>query len=281
MKKKKWRTLYLTILIIATVALSALGIWRHYRAVINGDTEKITETNGTESIERARQYHETESFSDQTFKKIEIDTTVLDVKVKKGTAFGVSYQTATRKLIPEIQADGKTLKIENHGIFGLDINSGKYSLTVAVPSDAALQSLRIVTDDGDIQISSIRTGNLTVSSDTGDVSLSSVRAKKQKLDLEDGDLKETGCNLGSADISLDTGDLLISEGTFSNLEADAEDGDIRVKGLEDYRNSQMRLQAGGDLLINGQAVSNGTYEQEGTNGKTLSLTTEDGDIVLK
>ena len=167
---------------------------------------------------------------------------------------------------------------------------------VIFDGDAALSSLSVETDTGDINAkkSTLKiSGPINLEADTGDISLGKTEATLLAIETNSGDVELGECIFSAnADISVDTGSIDF-EGSFvcNSLKLEADTGDIEGKAAIDANNIEIETDTGDveliltgkrseyEMLVKTHTGDSNIISQPGS-PKSLSVKTDTGDIQI-
>ena len=176
-------------------------------------------------------------YSDVTgdFTAIDLEIDLGDITIESGSRLKISY-TGLKKLAPEVSISDGLLKITQKGDSKLNINPVKIraKLSITVPSETALTSLKAHLDLGDLKINGVKADDMVVSESLGDVKISECTFKNAditnnlgdiKMDLN-GSIKDYGM-----DLDIDLGDVKLNGKTKGRSYSQV--GDIMIKAHND------------------------------------------------
>ena len=208
-------------------------------------------------------YSDTRTFDSSDIDSLSLDMDVMDVTVKTGNDFSVSYTCDNKNLVPTIEVSGRTLNIVQHGDpnwFHLFSSHSSHSeITVTVPKTCSLKML-------------------TADSSVGDVYLENIQADECSFDLSVGDIDISNSRLGNIDISSSTGDVDLTDSVFENITVDTSVGDVDIDSANDLSSYSFDLDTSvGDISINDSNYGD-HYDTDGINGKSISVDASTGDV---
>lgn len=198
---------------------------------------------------------------DHTFEYEAADVTELDFVLTNGSLEFVSHDKATIEIVSELRFHGqhKEISVErfielstisvNSNQFIFHVNSAKLSLDGIVKLPRHLfNQFSVTAVNGDLNLSSIQTKDLTISNKNGDITLDYLTADLLDLDLLNGDVKlvETDIkdislknlngdfrivgNVGNIIANTVNTDYFITKNNFtpSNLKIEGVNGDVKI-----------------------------------------------------
>ena len=215
----------------------------------------------------------------EAFRALEIEAATADITVERGESWSLRYALFDE---PEITERGGTLKIKTTehgsiGIVGISFDRSRApSITVTVPADAALDRITVTTAAGDITLSALEAGAVSLMCGTGDIRLRDVSAAELDIEANTGDvIVENASCAGQADVEGNTGDIRISEFTVSGeLECETNTGDVSLSLPEgDYA---LELETDlGDVIVDGKAQGR---RYDSGSGVPVHAETNTGDV---
>ncbi|QYH52114.1 DUF4097 family beta strand repeat-containing protein [Liquorilactobacillus hordei] len=168
-----------------------------------------------------------------SFDKINVNDTINDIVITRGSHFQISYQ-GNKKYLPTVSISNGILNIQQKkslsnyiSISGSVENSERVIITV--PKTATLQDIGVTITEGDLSIQNIKTQKISVDDTDGDISIGNLTAGELKIDNEDGDVDVTAqSQITNGTFSLVDGDLTAHESSFTNVKMTNSDGDISL-----------------------------------------------------
>lgn len=208
-----------------------------------------------------------------------------DVRIKSGNHDSVKVGYGENMNPPTVQNENGRLIIteaDEESWFTINLSDRDYAPFVEVTcSDGrALDSIDIETENGDVELSGIETGRISVDSDYGDVSFAGVAFDSGELDVENGDIKCTDIISQSLKIENEYGDCSLAGEIKGLCEVEMENGSLQIDTA--LAESQYSIAAGtdsGSLCIGDEKQDD--YEcryNGGTGSNKLKLFSEYGDI---
>ena len=177
---------------------------------------------------------------DSSFKKIDINTSTVDVNIKKGTENSVEYRVP-EYMKPEITTVGNTLSIitsKKNTFVLFDFNFGKTEdsyINITLTEDMYEKAMEIAykTSTGDLTVEGININGVLETS-TGDIKLTNVISDEIRIDGSTSDVTITNCTInGSLSTSLSTGEVVMKDTVVTEkYEAESSTGDIKITNSE-------------------------------------------------
>ena len=121
----------------------------------------------------------------------------------------------------------------------------------------------LTSEDGDITVSSVKTGNLIVQSETGDIRCRGALHGAVSIVSGDGDVTSDKRFLGpSLDISTDTGDVDISSCYSDQSKFSTQSGDMNLRNI--HNESYVAVYSDGNVKMKGVDGSTNVFIKKGT-----------------
>ncbi|NLL76296.1 MAG: DUF4097 domain-containing protein [Clostridiales bacterium] len=211
-------------------------------------------------------YCEEDNIDLESFQNMDINIAYADLKIKESDHYGISYKVLKNSPLSYETKNG-TLYVKqannpteissfNWMFFGFnglgDSSSYVNSLvTVYIPENAALDSISVSNECGNIELCSLNASSVFLFDDYGDVALTDINSPSISLDVNSGNLQMSNIttdtlssNLdygdfrmkqvtvnGNADITMESGSLYMGEIFVQTLKAESEYGDITAETL--------------------------------------------------
>ncbi len=253
------RNILMAILAVVTIACIIFGAWwnlgRHDGFFKIGVSlgEKVSDTIDVSE-----------------FSGIDIDVRVGDVVIEEGTKASVEY-SYPEKLVPTVEVKNGKLYIKNEKKIKVNFaNNINGKLTITVPKGTKLDHAddnNLTVNLGNMRISDLTFGNLSVEANMGNIRLEGVKAEAASLDADMGNIDVKDCtfskvtadaNMGNIEVKdtffldgkmeADMGNIEAS-GNYKRLSADCNMGNIKVECPED---TKLELEVDmGDIKVNG------------------------------
>lgn len=208
-------------------------------------------------LEAGAMHSSSETLDD--FENIEIDGDVADVTVAYGDSYALDFTIYGS--IDYGVTDGTlriTAKSRERWNDTMHDNTDLY-ITVTVPQDAALRTVDVSTDVGDIYLTDIAAETFVFDSDVGNVELTDIRGKGLEARVSVGDMIMRGTIEGNVDIQTDVGDI-----------------DLALRGSDADYDYEMASSLG-NLKINGEKTE-GEAERATGAPYLVKLEASTGDI---
>lgn len=130
---------------------------------------------------------------------------------------------------------------------------------ITIPAGVGLDTLRIAIKEGDLILTDVTAGSVTIQSGGGDMDMSNV-------------------SLGTVDIYSDIGSVAMSECTFNSLNIGIGDGDVSVSTNDTLERCRMELKTSdGDIRYNGESLGT-QFMQPGSGKRFLMIQAGTGSI---
>lgn len=167
----------------------------------------------------------------EPIKNIELDISSAEIKIIAADEFYIDYHLSRD---PVINNSHNTLSIKSEtkpfiGIILSDI--AEQCIEIGIPEAYELNNIKLNCDLGNIFVSDLTAGYISISANSGDVALSGIESKsalKAKLDL--GNLNGESISAKKADFKLGAGNSEISKLDSENLSADLDLGNLTLEG---------------------------------------------------
>ncbi len=220
-KMGKIKNTVIIVLIILTALSILFGICRHAFGWFGG-------TSGLGPIVKK------EMIIKENVDIIELNAAIADITIKEGNELKVDY-CLPEKLVPELIVSNGKLSFDSTGYKAKKANklghrSEDYSITITVPADYDMRSIKISLNMGDLNISSINCESITVDANLGDIKLSNITGESLVIHDDCGDVKASNVNVTRIDSSNELGDITFSSITCNSCIFDNSCGDTEVDG---------------------------------------------------
>ena len=171
-----------------------------------------------------------------SFSKLEIDNSVIDITIKRGTECRVDYRVP-EDLEPVVEVKGNTLRVYSKDKGGISffnftmIGDEDSYITITIPEDIAEKGLNfdVETSTGDIRVEDVNFQG-RIESSTGDTTLVNLTAGNLEIEESTGDAVIENCEIkGDLKTSASTGTVTIKNTSIDGkYSAETSTGDIEV-----------------------------------------------------
>ena len=230
-----------------------------------------------------------------SFKAINVENDDFDVKIINGDNYSVTYPTG-ENLNSSYKIDGDTLKVSVKGKnkFGINIsiadftdeNPDDHSIVVTVPEKTDLDSITVITQDGDCAVDSQTADTYNLTLYCGDLSVTNSKGKTFKLKNSEGDISINDTTLKTFSGKLSDGDATISNSNLDKINIELSEGDFTLSdSVAKHINNK---QLDGDFTLSyceTENLDSKLYEgdftakfEDGETNYSTNLSAEDGDI---
>ena len=264
MKKSKFWLCLGLVLLVAGIAFASVG------KVMGASLNMRFDWNSFK-IETASKNFVTETVKVSDFSRLDLTTSTIDVTVKPGDEYAVSYHV-NEDFIPEITNNNGTLTVKTKKQTGFmffnfwnSTDEDEY-IIITVPENKS-RSLDIESSTADIVIQDLDfSGKIETS--TGDITLSNLKADAAlELQVSTGDIYIKNCKLDSLYTEASTGQVNISNSEIKGkYQAETSTGDITLNSS-----------TVDSVLFNG---STSDIKFQSTVCKNINIETSTGDISL-
>jgi hypothetical protein len=266
------KRIYLIVIGIITICCIIGGSVYHLLRWIPG----LSGIAGSDS-NRVRYEEELEAFSG-----ISIDGSVLDITIESGTEYRLSYDCVS-DLVPTVSVEQGVLTVKQPMSRSIDIGiiNNHSEMTLTVPADCSLDSVRVFSDVGDISIDGLTASTASVSSDVGDITLTGCDFSQIDVVADVGDVELNNCSFDSGSADSDVGDILLTGCAFRQMELTGDMGDIEVLSGTDLSDAKLVLETDmGEVSVNGISHKESFQQERSDKDTDCSLTAETsmGDI---
>ena len=196
---------------------------------------------------------ESESFSKEQIKNIEIQVTYEDVEIKEtyGNEILVEIYSNNRKTVPSISTFSDTLLIESKA--HLFLRGTECDIKLYIPQNAKFSNVKITSASADIEISKINAENIKLHSASGDIDCKILDADEEinlesasgDIEIEEANSKEITVKSNSGEISLNrissdtltaqiigSGEIDINDFYGEYVQVTSKSGDIEIERLD-------------------------------------------------
>lgn len=278
------KKIYLCIITIITVICILFGTVYHvsgwFTGGFLGSIFAVGDSDGHTAGSEIGQGRITYSEKQDAFDSIKIDASVLDISVETGDDYHISYDCVSY-LTPEISMQNKTLVIKQPSVPKLNKTDNLCIMTITVPADTTLLQTNIQTDVGDVSLTGILSGNVTLLADVGNIEGDSCILSHTTAEADVGAITFRSCDLTEGEMSADVGAISLDNCTFTDLELSGDLGDITVRTPLDLSDYYLDFSVDlGSLKVNGNTYKS-SYEQKGSGKMNLEIENSLGNVEVE
>ena len=279
------KTAYLTTLAIITVACIILGSVYHIGGWVGfgiGTFFDFISFDDDYNDSGSRWDRVTYSENIDTFDKIEIDTSIMNITIQQGDKYYLEYD-CVEYMKPSFSVKNGTFKLEQPSKPRGSRNNNKCSMTLTIPSGTELSIADITSDIGNININNTEIRNITIESDVGDIDIKSCIFETSEIEGDVGDVDLNKSNLGKTNIETDTGDIDIIDCEFKDIEVYNDIGNVDLNTSSDISNYDIELSTDlGSIDFNGNKQKRHFYQAASGSSETyrISIETDIGNISI-
>lgn len=250
MNVKKFRTIYLAILIPVTVIVCVSSLM--YRAVMIGKeiNQSLKNANIEDFFEEIGNSFngnfvvgvgngswgnvETIEYKDIEFTDIDLELAFANVEFKQGEEYRVVVEYP-EDYMPEVKIENDTLIIK-HETKNYKISFGGNSnvnceVTIYIPEGAEFGQVEIETDLGNVEFkTALICDELNITADLGNVEMKNVEAQNLDIQADLGNVEIKDSSFGTVHIEADLGDVSLKDCKFDTAEITNDLGAIEVDG---------------------------------------------------
>lgn len=132
---------------------------------------------------------------------------------------------------------------------GVKVFNQQDQLLIKLPCSYPLESVKLSSLSGDIDLSQLQVDSLECQLTNGDLSLDYLQAKRIKLELTNGDLDLTNAQLERLSVELKNGDIAIDDSQWQEAHIESRNGDVEIDGVTCQQANLELLR--GDLEVEG------------------------------
>lgn len=239
------------------------------------------------------------------FTELYIDTASLDLNIRTGDAYAVTYRmnASDEKYAPTAVVKDGLLTIRQKSPFEINLNnllgqsdwgmlkqligwSSGYSgeINITIPKDALLGKAEINIGACDVLIDGITMEILKLDNGAGDLTVQNSTMDSADINCGAGDVDLK--NMQAKDITVDTGagEVDLERVVFEKLDVDSGTGDVEIDGLANMQDYSMDLDVGAGTIRLGSPFNarfDSEYTQKGKDGYYIFIDTGAGDIEIK
>lgn len=205
---------------------------------------------------------------ENTFKRLDINTTASDIYVKNSTDNSVHALVYGDEKYTKVTTDKDILKIniKNKACKGFCINNTISKVVVYLPISYD-KPIDINTNYGDIKLEEFALANTTINTNYGDINVDKINKADINTDYGDikinfvnsslniqtnyGDIKVVNCNINKdSSIKTDLGNINIKKINDIYVEAETDLGDVKIKGNNRKADITLKLKTDlGDIKV--------------------------------
>lgn len=263
--RKKHRTVFKCALIISTVSLcfNFASSSRNLAVGSTLQTESKDMDGQTTTAGGKDMINEIDSFDG-----IECSGSMMNVTIRKGDAFG--YTLSENTIGPKVKLnlkDNKLVITQRNGLHLPIINTAYApSVTVYVPGDNTLASVKVSLSAGDISLQNIEINKLQIEQSGGDVSLTGIKAQSSLIESSSGNIEDQNSDFYSLEATSSGGDCEFNGSVIRKGNITSSGGDVLLVMPGDVKDYSLKLEASG-----------GSIEFEGTEEGSIFNTVNDAD----
>lgn len=270
------KKIFISVLVVITVICIIGGTTFHILKRFSGSFHLWNWESGAELDHSRVTYSEVLD----SFENITIEGSVLDITVKSGNSYSLSYDCVSY-LVPDISLENDTLTIIQPAVPHFGGSNNYCQMTLTVPSKSVLNELYISTDVGDVSVSELTSYSATIQSDVGELDIEKCSFTISDLSADVGDVETSNCSLGEGSAVSDVGDVEIRSCDFTRLNVSADVGDISIDSHGDLSAYQVDLSTDmGAVTVNGENHKKNFNQQSSGSSNSLTAYTSLGDIDL-
>ena len=276
------KTAYLTTLAIITVACIILGSVYHIGGWVGfgiGTFFDFISFDDDYKDSGSRWNRVTYSENIDTFDKIEIDTSVMDITIKEGDNCHLEYD-CVEYMEPDFSVKNDVFKLKQPSKPHWGRNN-KCKMTLTIPSGTGLSITDIVSDVGDININNTESRNISIESDVGDINIESCTFETSEIEGDVGNIDIKKSSLGKSDIETNTGEITIKDCEFKDIEVYNDIGNVDLNTSYHISNYDIELTTDlGSINFNGSKQKRHFYQAASGSSETyrISIETDIGSI---
>ena len=142
---------------------------------------------------------------------------------------------------------------------GTDADGVMHEIVITIPAGSGLDTLRVAMESGDLFLTDITAGSVTIQSGGGNLILRDV-------------------SLGTVDIYTEAGEVSMADGSFGTLNIGMGEGEVTVSADDELSECRMELKTGdGEITVSGSPEGD-QYMQPGNGKRSLTVQVVSGDI---
>ncbi len=288
----------ITVLIVVTAVCMVIGILTHVTGTITGSggvfgrpkdvAEKIAEIGENEMDKTQTSDMKRVSEAGKVLAEdADAEVTAVDAELRLGDMFlmtgdklDVRYE-GDEEYEPVVGLENGVLTIRQKDQKPLHLpRNVKAVLTVTIPEDAEISSLRAHLNLGDLDVTGMTADKADLYDDLGNIKIRQILAGTVTVGNDLGDIHIDDGEADDLLVSCDKGDIDIRNCTFVNLEVQQDLGDVDVSAAQDLTEARLDLKTDlGDIKINGTSQGN-KHSHDGSGDVRVVIHNDLGDIDL-
>lgn len=292
-RERGFARLAVVAVLCAVLAVAFIGVRRHGGrfAIFSQDTyhtvreatsiDQVTVEAGTAIDQVTIVDGGTSQWLPQEFESIVIEGVSDNVVITRGVEFSVAAQHNERETMDCVVKDN-TLHITGSVKGALSTGFEKGNISITVPEQAGLSTIRVNTDMGGIYLDGINAGEVELRAELGDISVSSGLFTSLNCDSDLGDISVSSVMADALQCTCDDGSIEAVEFAAMETGLVADLGSITAVAVGVQSDYALELAVDlGELRLNGLKASK-TYTQNATDRTTrfLSAKADVGNITL-
>lgn len=223
MDKKKIINIYIIGITILTVLAMIFGVYRIFRI-------------GSPLLSLGKSKDVSESVDVDSFEKIELDTSVCKVELKLGDDYHVSYDLEglnTTEYVPQIGVKDGVLTVTQKKSKNTSLLNSLRSceITITVPKDTNLTSVKMTTDVGDLNVKDIKCDDVNINSHVGDIEITDATAGMLTVKADVGDIDVKSGKYDAISVTSNVGDVKVTDSICNAVIADSNIGDVFIDNV--------------------------------------------------
>ncbi len=269
----KYLAIALAIFIIVSIVSSILLSFN-----IFSDFLGLTKENRPENsmIETQNQSITSQNFNSNEIANMKLELAYSSLTIKEGDNFKV--ETNTNRI--ESKKIGNQLVIKEKGT-NIFLGDSKRFLTVTVPKDIILDTVKIEAGAGEIKIEKLATENLNLEIGAGKATIQNLQVtEKAKVEGGAGKMEIKAGNIANLDLDMGVGSFTLNTSLEGNNKIDAGIGKLELNLTNGLQNYTIRAEKGiGSITIDNKEVSNNV--EYGNGATNIKINGGVGNIEVK
>ena len=239
MDRKKIINIYIIVITVLTVLAMIYGVYRIFKI-------------GSPLLSLGKSKNVSESVDVESFEKMELDMSVCEVELKPGDDYHVSYDLEglnTTEYIPQIDVkDGALTIVQKKAKNASLLNSLRSCVvTITVPKDAKLTSIKMTTDVGDLNIKDIKCDDINIISHVGDIDVVDATVDLLTIKADVGDIDINSGKYDTISVTSNVGDVKVKDSICNTVTADSNIGDVSVDNVLDESGNKPNMDVNVDI----------------------------------